>query len=154
MSDRASAANELRTARLSLRRPAEADIDSIFAIHHDPETCLHNPSDALATFEEAESLYQRWDEQWRRCGWGYWVVRRRGFNSQLGFARQIRSIASLALKPSNAVPVATSSARRTDRRERTCRTRMSPALTASRYSRDSRAWLHANASSQPGAVPG
>ena len=82
MSDRASAANELRTARLSLRRPAEADIDSIFAIHHDPETCLHNPSDALATFEEAESLYQRWDEQWRRCGWGYWVVRRRGFNSQ------------------------------------------------------------------------
>jgi ribosomal-protein-alanine N-acetyltransferase len=55
------------------------------AIHHDPETCLHNPSDALAVFEEAESLYQRWDEQWRRCGYGYWVVRRRGFDEQLGF---------------------------------------------------------------------
>ena len=85
MSDRTPAAEELRTARLSLRRPAEADVGSIFVIHHDPETCLHNPSDALATFEEAESLYRRWDEQWRRCGYGYWVVRRRGLDQQLGF---------------------------------------------------------------------
>jgi hypothetical protein len=61
MSDGAPPADELRTTRLSLRRPAEADVGSIFAIHHDPETCLHNPSDTLATFEEAESLYRPWD---------------------------------------------------------------------------------------------
>src|SRR5215471_12270331 len=73
--DRALAAEELQTARLSLRRPADVDVESIFAIHNDPETCLHNPSDALARFEEAEALYQCWDEQWRRCGYGYWVVR-------------------------------------------------------------------------------
>jgi [ribosomal protein S5]-alanine N-acetyltransferase len=85
MSGRDLAAEELQTARLSLRRPAEADIDAIFAIHHDPETCLHNPSDALPRFEEAEALYRRWDEQWRRCGYGYWVVRRRGSDRQLGF---------------------------------------------------------------------
>jgi RimJ/RimL family protein N-acetyltransferase len=85
MSARRLAAEELQTARLSLRRPTEADIDAIFAIHHDAETCLHNPSDSLGRFEEAEELFQRWDEQWRRCGYGYWVVRHRGSDQQLGF---------------------------------------------------------------------
>ncbi|MDQ1007501.1 ribosomal-protein-alanine N-acetyltransferase [Streptomyces sp. V4I23] len=85
MSDQSSAAEELRTARLSLRRPTEADIDAIFEIHNDPGACLHNPSDALARFEEAEELYQRWNDQWQRCGYGYWVVRRHGSDQQLGF---------------------------------------------------------------------
>lgn len=85
MSDRRLIAEELQTPRLSLRRPTEADIDAIFAIHRDRETCLHNPSDALARFDEAEALYRRWDEQWQRCGYGYWVVRRHGCDQQLGF---------------------------------------------------------------------
>jgi ribosomal-protein-alanine N-acetyltransferase len=53
MSDRSLADDELLTARLSLQRPAEADIDAIFAIHSDPATCLHNSSDALARRDEA-----------------------------------------------------------------------------------------------------
>ena len=65
-SDRSLSAEELRTARLSLRRPTEADTDAIFAVHRDPETCLHNPSDALSRFEEAEALYRRWADQWQR----------------------------------------------------------------------------------------
>ncbi len=85
MSDRRPAAEELLTARLSLRRPAEADIDAIFAIHHDPATCLHNPSDALTRPAEAEALYRRWNDQWQRYGYGYWVVRRRDSARQLGF---------------------------------------------------------------------
>lgn len=85
VSDRSLAAEELQTARLSLRRPTEADIDAIFAIHSDPETCLHNPSDALATPHEAEELYRRWNDQWQRCGYGYWVVRRHESALQLGF---------------------------------------------------------------------
>ncbi|MFG2121143.1 GNAT family N-acetyltransferase [Streptomyces sp. NPDC048710] len=85
MSDRSTAAEELQTARLSLRRPAEADIDAIFAVHSDPDTCAHNPSDALARFEEAEVLYRRWDDQWERHGYGYWVVRCHGSDRQLGF---------------------------------------------------------------------
>jgi ribosomal-protein-alanine N-acetyltransferase len=64
----------LRTTRLSLRRPTPADIDAIFAVHSDPLACAHNLSDALATREEAEGLYQRWDNHWRRFGFGYWVV--------------------------------------------------------------------------------
>ncbi|MCF4136939.1 GNAT family N-acetyltransferase [Streptomyces sp. Tue 6430] len=85
MSDRSPAAVELQTARLLLRRPTAADVDAIFAVHRDPETCIHNPSDALARFEEAEALYQRWDNQWQQYGYGYWVVRRHGSAQQLGF---------------------------------------------------------------------
>ncbi|WP_254076311.1 MULTISPECIES: hypothetical protein [unclassified Streptomyces] len=47
MSDLNPADGRLQTVRLSLWRPVESDIDAIFAIHRDPETCLHNPSDAL-----------------------------------------------------------------------------------------------------------
>ncbi|MER6948319.1 hypothetical protein ABT294_30255 [Nonomuraea sp. NPDC000554] len=68
MSNRSLAAEELRTARLSLRRPTEADIDAIFEIHSDARTCLHNPSDALAQRDEAVALYQRWNAQWERDG--------------------------------------------------------------------------------------
>ena len=85
MSEWDLAGEELSTARLSLRRPTEADIDAIFAIHSDPATCLHNPSDALARSEEAEELYQRWNNQWQSCGYGYWVVRRHNSARQLGF---------------------------------------------------------------------
>jgi RimJ/RimL family protein N-acetyltransferase len=85
MSEWSLAGEELSTARLSLRRPTEADIDAIFAIHSDPATCLHNPSDALARPEEAEELYQRWNNQWQSCGYGYWVVRRHNSARQLGF---------------------------------------------------------------------
>jgi ribosomal-protein-alanine N-acetyltransferase len=85
MTDRSLADEELQTARLSLRRPTAADIDAIHVIHSDPLTCLHNPSDALARHDEAEELYQRWNDQWQRCGYGYWVVRRHGSPLQLGF---------------------------------------------------------------------
>ncbi|MEU2281506.1 GNAT family N-acetyltransferase [Streptomyces sp. NPDC013178] len=85
MRDRNPAAEELQTARLLLRRPTKADVEAIFAIHRDPETCSHNPSDALGRFEEAEALCQRWDDQWQRYGYGYWVVRRHGSAQQLGF---------------------------------------------------------------------
>lgn len=79
------AGQQLSTARLSLRRPAAEDIHAIFAIHSHPETCLHNPSDALTRRTEAEALFRRWDQQWERCGYGYWVVRRRHSPRQLGF---------------------------------------------------------------------
>lgn len=85
MSDRSPAAVELKTARLLLRRPTAADVDAIFAVHRDPETCAHNPSDALTRLEEAEALYQRWDDQWQQYGYGYWVVRHHGSAQQLGF---------------------------------------------------------------------
>ncbi|WP_327586096.1 GNAT family N-acetyltransferase [Nonomuraea sp. NBC_00507] len=85
MNDLSPTGVELRTARLFLRPPTEADIDAIFEIHKDPQTSLHNPSDALAQLDEAEQLYQRWNNQWQSCGYGYWVVQRHGSAQQLGF---------------------------------------------------------------------
>lgn len=71
------------SARLVLRRPRHADVQAILDIHRDPLACAHNPSDALATRAEAEELLGRWDEHWRRHGFGYWVVREAGL--PLGF---------------------------------------------------------------------
>ena len=85
MSDWSPAAEELQTARLSLRRPTQGDIEAIFGIHRDPRTCAHNPSDALARLEDAQELYRRWDNQWRQYGYGYWVVLCHGSDQQLGF---------------------------------------------------------------------
>jgi ribosomal-protein-alanine N-acetyltransferase len=85
VSDGSRGGEELRTARLSLRRPTAGDIDPIFEIQGDPRACLHNRSDCLTRREEAQELYQRWNEQWERYGYGYWVVRRRGSDLQLGF---------------------------------------------------------------------
>jgi ribosomal-protein-alanine N-acetyltransferase len=76
---------ELSTTRLSLRRPTEDDIDAIFAIHSDPATCVHNPSDALSQRRDAEKLYRAWNDVWERRGYGYWVVRLQDLTRQLGF---------------------------------------------------------------------
>jgi RimJ/RimL family protein N-acetyltransferase len=77
-----------QTARLSLQRPARADIDAIYRIHSDLRACTHNPSDMLATHTDAEDLYLRWDEHWNRHGFGYWRIKWRSGNQPeaiLGF---------------------------------------------------------------------
>src|SRR5215469_17240294 len=75
---------DMTTDRLSLRRPTRADVDAIFSINSDQRACVHNPSDRLATRDEALRLFQRWDEHWLRFGFGYWVVRRRGLDATIG----------------------------------------------------------------------
>lgn len=85
MSSTASRSDELETARLSLRRPTAADVEAIFLLHSDKRALAHNPSDAIATREEADQLFQRWDEHWRRHGFGYWVVRCRPSAVPIGF---------------------------------------------------------------------
>ncbi len=85
MCDPGRAAEELVTARLSLRRPTPADVDAIFVIHSDTRACAHNPSDALETRDQAHQLLRRWDEHWHRFGFGYWVVRRRDSARPIGF---------------------------------------------------------------------
>jgi ribosomal-protein-alanine N-acetyltransferase len=85
MNDRSRAGEELRATRLSLRRPTAADIGAIFVIYSDPKTCLHNPSDRLTQRDGAVELYHRWNDQWQRCGYGYWVVRYHDSTVPLGF---------------------------------------------------------------------
>jgi hypothetical protein len=54
MSDSSRDGEELVTRRLSLRRPAPADVHVIFSINSDQRACAHNPSDMLATRDEAQ----------------------------------------------------------------------------------------------------
>ncbi|WP_409495419.1 GNAT family N-acetyltransferase [Amycolatopsis sp. cmx-11-12] len=82
---RDSGAEELRTERLLLCRPAPEDLDAIFALHTDPVACEHNPSDLVETRKEAELLLLRWSHQWDRYGFGYWTVRRQDAPEPLGF---------------------------------------------------------------------
>jgi RimJ/RimL family protein N-acetyltransferase len=69
MSGWSPAAEELRTARLSLRGPTEGDTEAISEIHRSP-TCAHKPFDALTWSEEAEALHRRWHDQWQRYDYG------------------------------------------------------------------------------------
>jgi RimJ/RimL family protein N-acetyltransferase len=83
MGDRLCDNEQLLTARLSLRRPTPADIDAIHHIHSNPSACAHNPSDMLVSRRDAENLCRRWDEHWRRHGFGYWVMRARESNAAI-----------------------------------------------------------------------
>ncbi len=69
------------TSRLSLRRPVASDVDAVLDICGDPQPWVSTVADR----EEAQRLFERWDEQWQRLGYGYWVVRPRGEATRLGF---------------------------------------------------------------------
>jgi ribosomal-protein-alanine N-acetyltransferase len=76
--------DELRTVRLSLRRPVASDVDAIFALHRDPRAVRYNPSDSLTSRGQAVARVESWQEHWQRHGFGYWVVRRRDDPQPLG----------------------------------------------------------------------
>lgn len=75
----------MRTARLQLRRPVEADVDAILRIHADRLACEHNPSDMITVRAEAVDRCRQWRAHWDRHGFGYWVVRRRESEHVIGF---------------------------------------------------------------------
>ena len=64
---------EVKTDRLVLRRPVDADAAFVFALHSDPQAIAHNPADALADLADARTRLAMWSEQWHQ-GLGYWVV--------------------------------------------------------------------------------
>lgn len=64
----------LRTSRLNLSAPTDADIDAIFAIHSDARTYEHRPELAMKTKEEATELARAWQANWRENQLGYYVV--------------------------------------------------------------------------------
>jgi [ribosomal protein S5]-alanine N-acetyltransferase len=79
-------AQELRTKRLRLTRPAASDSSEVFAILGDPRTVEHNPSDRLEDRAEATELVARWVRHWEEDGFGYWCVRESGSNRLIGYA--------------------------------------------------------------------
>ena len=66
--------HSLRTPRLVLSVPTDADVDAIFAIHSDARTYEHRPDLAMKTRQEAEELAHAWQTNWREKQLGYYVV--------------------------------------------------------------------------------
>lgn len=63
----------VRTARLVLREPREADAAFVLALHSDPRAIEHNPGDRLTGLAEARTRVATWQRQWEH-GLGYWIV--------------------------------------------------------------------------------
>lgn len=65
---------DLKTARLSLRKPTASDAAAVLAILSDPMVVEHNPSDRVTDLLEVEALITRWLEHWDVQGFGYYCV--------------------------------------------------------------------------------
>ncbi|OIV36673.1 hypothetical protein BIV57_15005 [Mangrovactinospora gilvigrisea] len=59
---------------LVLRRPTEADLDAVVAIHGNPATNVHNPAGPMKDDEQGRALLEGWLVDWRERGIGYWAV--------------------------------------------------------------------------------
>ncbi|WP_344060819.1 GNAT family N-acetyltransferase [Terrabacter lapilli] len=62
--------DRLPTARLSLRRPAQADAVAVLGILSDPAVVQHNPSERVTELEDVEVLMRHWLAHWERHGFG------------------------------------------------------------------------------------
>lgn len=77
--------DHLETQRLTLRRPSCRDIETIYAIHSNPQTWEHNPGDALGSLHDAAELLQRWDAHWLAHGYGYFSIDLCNYGNTIGF---------------------------------------------------------------------
>lgn len=64
----------ITTARLLLRQPVLADMESFFAIHSDPATNQFNPAGPLTDRAQASAVFQTWLQHWNEHGYGQWAV--------------------------------------------------------------------------------
>jgi len=76
--------DELRTARLVLRRVTPADADAAIAIHADPETTRYRP-DGAASPEQTRALLDDWIAHWAAHGFGYWAIVLADIGKTIGF---------------------------------------------------------------------
>lgn len=75
--------SEIRTARLLLRRPVDADAPFVLALHSDPRAIAHNPADALGDLAEARARLATWNGHWEQ-GLGYWIVEETALGRPIG----------------------------------------------------------------------
>jgi RimJ/RimL family protein N-acetyltransferase/aminoglycoside phosphotransferase len=75
--------SEVRTDRLLLRRPVDADAPFVLALHADPRAIAHNPADALRDLADARARLAAWSTQWEQ-GLGYWIVEETALGRPVG----------------------------------------------------------------------
>jgi len=83
--DLAAVFADVRTARLTLRRPRPGDGPAMFAIHGDPLTNRHNPAGPDPDPQTSAATLRDWVRRWEINGYGYWAVARAGTEGIIGF---------------------------------------------------------------------
>jgi [ribosomal protein S5]-alanine N-acetyltransferase len=81
----------LLTKRLTLLRPAPADLDDVLRLLSNPRNLPAGAPEALNWREEAEGLFQRWDRHWDQHEAGCYIVRLRGRDRTAGLAGVTRT---------------------------------------------------------------
>ena len=99
--DLAAVFADVRTARLTLRRPRPGDGPAMFEIHGDPLTNRHNPAGPDPDLETSAATLRDWVRRWESDGYGYWAVAR----GDGGHHRLRRGGASDLARPGCAEPV-------------------------------------------------
>lgn len=79
---------EIRTARLILRRPVDADLPAVVALHTDPRTNVHRP-EGPRTAPEATAVFAQWQRTWRETGLSYWMIEHQGTVIGFGGLREV-----------------------------------------------------------------
>ncbi|HEX7687300.1 MAG TPA: GNAT family N-acetyltransferase [Burkholderiaceae bacterium] len=64
----------MRTDRLLLRLPEDADLDVVVEIYADPRTSALSPLRPLEDEDEARELLSGWRRHWRRFNHGAWAI--------------------------------------------------------------------------------
>lgn len=68
------APHELRTSRLSLRKPVHSSADAVLSLLSNPDVVHHNRSDLVTDPSEASALIDRWLRHWNQYGFGYYCI--------------------------------------------------------------------------------
>ncbi|KAA2259462.1 GNAT family N-acetyltransferase [Solihabitans fulvus] len=76
--------DEVRTARLLLRRVRADDLAAALEIHTDPENYRYEPNGAPSA-TEARGLLTSWLAHWAEHGFGYWAIELPGTGEVIGF---------------------------------------------------------------------
>ena len=70
-----SAPHATTTARLSLRRPTDADAAELFAMYSDPRVWHDDPLLRHTSITQTRERIHRWTTSWERYGIGPWIAR-------------------------------------------------------------------------------
>ena len=67
--------HDTATARLSLRRPTDADAAELFTMYSDPQVWRDDPPLRHTSADQTHDRIHRWIQSWDRHGIGPWVLR-------------------------------------------------------------------------------
>jgi RimJ/RimL family protein N-acetyltransferase len=72
------------TARLMLRKVAPSDVDTMIALHADPDAVRFRP-EGTSPPDQSRLIFASWLDHWTEFGYGYWALDRADTGETVGF---------------------------------------------------------------------